>query len=145
MRVQLQFNSLCTVPKIWDLLVLRYLTRLSSVVGKATGNPFLGSTWSLGHYHSRKSPVEKFMSLFPFLILSVLFFASCQVGQGLKRKVKKSKNFQVSYQRERTSVDDPIGLDILVGLKLHLKPISRSPQTFPSQIRISQKLALKPF
>ena len=116
----------CTVPKIWDLLVLRYLTRLSSVVGKATGNPFLGSTWSLGHYHSRKSQVEKFMSLFPFLILAVLFwfFPSSQVGQGLKRKVKKSKNFQVSYQRERTSVDDPIGLDILVGLKLHLKPIS---------------------
>ena len=33
-----------TVPKIWDLLVLRYLTRLSSVVRKTTGNPFLGST-----------------------------------------------------------------------------------------------------
>ena len=116
----------CTVPKILDLLVLRYLTRLSSVVGKATGNPFLGSTWSLGHYHSRKTPVEKFMSLFPFLILAVLFLFFClsQVGQGLKRKVKKSKNFQVSYQRERTSVVDPIRLDILAGLKLHLKPIS---------------------
>ena len=114
------------MPKIWDLLVLRYLTRLSSVVGKATGNPFLGSTWSLGHYHLRKSQVEKFMSLFPFLILAVLFwfFPGRQVGQGLKRKVKKSKNFQVSYQRERTSVVDPIRLDILAGLKLHLKPIS---------------------
>ena len=80
-------------------------------------------TGSLSLKKITSSKIYVTFSFFDFASF-VLFFASSQVGQGLKRKVKKSKNFQVSYQRERTSVDDPIGLDILVGLKLHLKPIS---------------------
>ena len=63
-------------------------------MGKATGNPFLGSTWSLGHYHSRKSPVEKFMSLFPFLICQFCFgFCQQPAWPRVEKEGKKEQKF----------------------------------------------------
>ena len=64
-------------------------------MGKATGNPFLGSTWSLGHYHSRKSPVENFMSLLPFFYFGsfVLVFASSQGWPRVEKEGKKEQKF----------------------------------------------------